>query len=478
MHPLTWPHNPETALFAAAHLAIAAAVTLHALLNKRDVRAAIGWIGLVWLSPFVGSALYFVFGINRVSRRALRLKRGIPSTSARPPPAAIEPVEAADNLAVITAVAGNLTGRDLVRGNAITILSGGDDAYAAMLDAIRGARRSIALASYIFRADSVGLSFVDALSEARDRGVSIRVLVDGIGAGYIVSPIARHLAARDIRVARFLHDWAPWRMSFLNLRNHKKILVVDGTVGFTGGLNIGAESTSAFSPARRLYDVHFRIEGPVVRHLMITFAEDWMFTTGEVLDGRGWLPDAGPAGPVAARGVSSGPDEDLGKLETIVTTAIAAARKRIRIVTPYFLPDQHIMSTIAAAGAAGVHIDIVLPGRSDSRVLDWAMRAHLAFFSDSDVDLHLVPAPFEHAKLMTVDGCWCLIGSANWDIRSMRLNFEFGLECYDGALTGEIDSLIDTMISRAHSGSLRDYPSKPLPVRLRDAGARLLLPYL
>lgn len=475
---LNLPFDLNVNLIALADALAAAVVTAHILLRKHDVRAAIGWIGLAWLSPIAGPALYYFFGINRVTRRAARLTPGV----ARRGPAVAAVSVAPDNpplpenILTIARVGDRVTDHPLARGNAISPFFSGDEAYPAMLDAIGAARRSIALASYIFRADRVGNAFIEALREARGRGVEIRVLVDGIGSGYLFSSSVRELQRAGIVVARFMHHWLPWRMPFLNMRSHKKLLVVDGTIGFAGGLNLGAENLRRLRRARTVDDVHFRVDGPVVSQLMLTFAEDWNFTTGEALSGDTWWPDIAPAGPVLARGISSGPDEDIGKLEAILATAVAAAKQRLRIVTPYFLPDQRLMSGIELAALRGVQVDVVLPERSDHRLLDWAMRAHLRLMAVPGVTVYLTPTPFDHSKLATVDGVWCALGSANWDVRSLRLNFEFMLECYGVSTASDIDRVIDGKIARARRLSLLD--GRSLPVKFRDAAARLLLPYL
>jgi len=465
-------------VLAVLHVVVSLAVTVHALLKKQNVRAAIAWIGLAWLSPFAGATLYYVFGINRVTRRAARLGRAAKRAEDLSGAGAPDVPRPSGSIAIVAALGERLSQRSLTHGNAVSILRGGTEAYPAMLSAIQSAKRSVALASYIFRNDSVGLRFVDALADARSRGVEVRVLLDGIGAGYFFCPIARRLANDGVPVARFLHDWVPWRMPFLNMRNHKKLLVVDGTIGFTGGLNIGAENVPALRPANPVSDVHFRVEGPVVSQFMLSFAEDWDFAAGELLDGAVWWPDLAPVGTLSARGIGSGPDQDIEALEGVLAMASAAARRRLRIVTPYFLPDEHLMLTIEAAALAGVEVDVVVPERSDQRLLDWATHAHLAYFEGSGVRLHLEPPPFEHAKLMTVDGCWCLVGSANWDIRSTRLNFEFSLECYGDALATEIERMIDDRIARARTLSPAEIAARPMPLRLRDAAARLFLPYL
>jgi len=473
---LSLPFNLEVDLVALVHIVAAAAVTAHVLLHKRDVRAAIGWIGLAWLSPLAGPALYYFFGINRVTRRAGRMipaRQG--SVSANPPGLPGEP-PLPENILTIARVSQNLTGHPLCGGNAITLLCGGDEAYPAMLDAINAAQRSIALSSYIFRRDRVGRGFIAALVAAQQRGVEIRVLIDGIGSGYPFSAAVRALERAGIPVARFMFHLLPWRMPFLNMRSHKKLLILDGRIGFAGGLNIGAENTREFPAARRVEDVHFRAEGPVVAQLMLTFVEDWTFTTGEALAGEAWWPDIPPAGTSVARGISSGPDEDLRKLESILATAIAAARQRIRIVTPYFLPDHRLMSELELAALRGVAIEILLPERTDHRWLDWAMQAQLDFFALPGVTVSLSPAPFDHSKLATVDGLWCALGSANWDVRSLRLNFEFMLECYGADTASDVDRIIDG--KRARARPLASLEARSLPTRLRDAAARLMLPYL
>jgi cardiolipin synthase len=211
---------------------------------------------------------------------------------------------------------------------------------------------------------------------------------------------------------------------------------------------------------------------------MESFARDWTFTTGEMLEDERWWPEIAPSGIVRARGVASGPDGDIGKLEDILGAALAQARTRVRIVSPYFLPDQRLEFSIAQARLRGVKVEILLPKRSDYRLLDWAMRAHLRFFAEMPDGLYFTSVPFDHAKLMTVDGEWCLIGSSNWDARSLRLNFEFDVECYGSQITGEIDRLIDGRIAAAEPVTRAELLAAPRWVQLRDAAVRLFLPYL
>jgi cardiolipin synthase len=183
-------------------------------------------------------------------------------------------------------------------------------------------------------------------------------------------------------------------------------------------------------------------------------------------------------GTVPARGIGSGPDEDRNSLETVLGSAVAAAKRRLRIVTPYFLPNERLMADIATAALRGVEVDLVMPARSNHVVMDWAMRAHLGFFAVPGLRWHLTPKPFDHSKLTTVDGSWALVGSGNWDLRSLRLNFEFSAELYGEEAVAPIDALIDAKIAQARPGDMEGLARRPLAAKLRDAGARLMLPYL
>jgi len=472
---VTWPTPLIETVAAALYILLAATVTIDILLKKSDVRSALGWIGTVWLAPIFGSLLYYLFGINRVTRRALKLGR-LDTALAHSPGAAIP--DAASNIALLSAVSHEITKSPLTGGNELTILEGGDQAYPQMLAAIRDAKQCVAMSSYIFRNDTAGEEFAQALSEAVRRGVAVRVLLDGLGTGYLYPGIYYRMKRGGVTVARFLHTWLPWRMPFLNMRNHRKLLVVDGRHAFLGGINIGVENCARLAKDRQIKDVHFRVEGPAACIVMNAFAHDWTFTTDEVLDEEDWWPKLEPHGKSFARGLSSGPDADIYKLELLLGAALTLAQKRIRIVTPYFLPDARLQFAMAQAGLRGVEVEIVVPSCSDQRLMDWAMRGHLRFFRYVRAKVIATPPPFDHTKLCTVDGEWSLIGSSNWDARSFRLNFEFDLEIIDRDFTARLDALIDSLIASGKPLTPDMLAAEPVWKRLRNAAARLLMPYL
>ena len=456
-----------------AHFVLAAGVTLHVLAHNRNPGSAVSWIGLAWLSPVVGSLLYLFLGINRVQRRARSLSVAAADDSA----VVTSPgLRGCEHLAGLELAARRISRRNVQPGNAILMLANGDAAYPQMIAAIRSAATSVALSSYIFRADDVGHEFIAALIAARRRGVEIRVLIDGYGGGYLLSAAYRRLHQARVRVARFMHSALPWRMPFLNLRSHQKILCVDGRVAFTGGLNIGAENVVARNPRHAVLDTHFRFDGPVVAQLCEAFAGQWYFTTGETLAGPAWFPRLEAAGDSLVRAITSGPDQDLEKIEMLVLEAIACARSSIQIMTPYFLPDDRIITALALAAMRNVGVDIVLPEHSNHPTVDWAMRAHIGPLLTAGCRVWTHKPPFDHSKLMTVDGIWGLVGSANWDMRSFRLNFEINLEVYHSGLVEQVRAKIAA--NRTTRMMVADLERRSLPTRLRDNAAHLMLPYL
>jgi cardiolipin synthase A/B len=461
-------------VIAPLGLIVATLVTAHVLLNKRDIGASLGWIGLAWLAPIVGGFIYFTFGINRVQRRAMRF-RGEPRA---PKLAVLPPGEPGrdDDLAPLEATATRITQRLPQPGNTITMLQNGDAAYPPMLDAIAAATRSIGLSSYILRDDEAGGAFIDALIAAGKRGVSVRVLIDGIGSGYFISRAFERLRHNGIPVARFMHSPLPWRMPFLNLRTHKKILVVDGRLGFTGGMNISAQNLLRRQPRHPVRDTHFRVAGPVVAQLVEAFTSDWDFITDEDLEGPAWFPELDAPGEAVARVITSGPDQDLEKIAFIILQALACARRSIQIMTPYFLPNERLITALSLAAMRGVVVDIVLPARSDHILVDWAARANMEPLVKDGCRVWQNPPPFDHSKILLVDGIWCMIGSANWDVRSLRLNFELNMEFYHSDLAAKLGAVIEAAKGRCLTES--DITGRSLPVKLRDAGVRLLLPYL
>lgn len=456
------------------------AASLHVVLRKRDSRAAAGWVGLIWLVPGVGVLLYAVFGLNRIRRKAMELQRERRRIAWRATDGAPEwlspPVR--PRHAGLSRLTERLSGRPLLGGNSIEPLFNGDEAYPAMLGAIDAATRSVALCSYIFADDRAGKQFVDALARAKGRGVQVRVLVDDIGARYNFPPVHWALRRAGVPVARFLPVISKALLAFFNLRTHRKLLVVDGDVAFAGGMNIQAPHVHAYGTKKPIRDVHFRIRGPLVRQLQDAFAEDWAFVTREVLEGPAWQSTMSPVGTIAARVLTAGPDLDFEIMRSVLLGALTTARESVKIVTPYFLPDGPTIAALGVAALRGVRVDIVLPEHGNIALAQWASRAMLWQVLRPGCHVHLSPPPFDHTKLFVVDRTWALFGTTNWDPRSLRLNFELDVECYDSDFAGRMDDLIAARIADSRELTLAEADARPFLVRVRDGFARLLSPYL
>ncbi len=454
----------------------------HALLFKLDPRAALGWIVTCLTIPIIGPFLYWSAGINRIRLRARqwldsgRRLAGWDNFPGRQEAAVTFQLSGYEHLAELRKLADRVVSFPLVGGNLLTPLVNGENAYPVMLEAIDSAQHSINLSTYIFDSDATGHSFIERLKRAAERGVEVRVIIDSLGEKYSCPTARKLLKGSKVKVGRFLPLRQGW---YLNLRNHRKILVVDGCKAFTGGMNIGdRHMIKGSTKARPVADMHFMVEGPVVGEIQGVFLEDWYFSTGELISDRRLFPDLSAAGPALARGIGDGPDKDLRKLHWIIMGALSCARKRVRIMTPYFIPDRPLVSALSTAALRGVEVTLVLPSVNNLPYVHWATRAYLWELLQEGIRVLYQPPPFVHTKLFLVDGVWSLIGSANLDPRSLRLNFELNLEIYDAEFTGLLEREFDATLRRSREVTLAEVDGRPLPERVRDGMAKLFSPYL
>ncbi|MEM7123716.1 MAG: cardiolipin synthase [Pseudomonadota bacterium] len=473
-------------LIALATLVLTIVLSVGVILRKRNERSALGWLGVILLSPPLGSLAFLLLGINRIRRRAQktlnpdqmdlvdgREESGLPLqlTSGASP--------AGDrDLPRLARFVDQIVERPLVDGNQIDPLVDGGVAYPRMIEAIDSAERLVVLATYIFRRDDVGAAFIAALGRAKRRGVVVKVLIDGAGSHYSWPTVMQDLLDEGVDAARFLHSFWPWQMPYLNLRSHRKLLVIDGRIGFTGGMNITGKHAPKGDGNVHYRDVHFELKGPIVGQLLDVFEDDWHFTTGETPDAGIWLKDSSPAGAMHARAISDGPDDATDSLRWAMLGALTQADQRISIATPYFVPDQQLATALCLAALRGVEVDIVMPANNNLPFVKWASTSRMDELLVSGCRLWMSQPDFDHSKLFAVDGTWSLIGSANWDERSLRLNFELNVECYDSALAAEIHEMIDQRRAMSQPVTLEKLNARSLPVKFRDGVARLFSPYL
>ena len=470
------------ALFAVLGFVWAVLCAAHALLHKKDPQSALAWVACVMLLPFLGSLAYSLFGISRADSLAGRLlddaSRRQDSSDRILDRRLNEDADASLPEAWHALRVGlTLTGRQMMRGNKLKLLKNGEEAYPAMLEAIGQARRTVYLSTYIFRGDRTGQAFADALADAAARGVDVRLIVDGLG-GMIYSwrKPWRKLESRGVKVQRFLPPrlWPP--MFAVNLRTHRKVLACDGEIAFTGGMNIGDHHLVTLPGRGRVQDVHFCCTGPVAACLQEAFLMDWAFVTRLPTMPSGVQPQE--QGDSHCRLVFDGLGRRREVIHELLCGVIGAARTRVTVFTPYFIPPRELIGALSAAARRGVRVDIVLPEKNNLFYVHHASRRFQERLVETGVRVWYQPPPFAHTKLLLVDDWYALIGSANLDPRSLFLNFELNVEVADTAFRRELDAYADDVIARSRRMLPADYRKLGLTARLFDALCWLLSPYI
>ncbi|WP_423822602.1 cardiolipin synthase [Salinisphaera sp. SPP-AMP-43] len=459
----------------------ALAAALHALLTRETPSSAFGWIGVSLLFPPLGPLLYYMFGVNRVRVRARRLDRDSRHGLGAHRPGADAALRDYDTYVLdrrlgLAAAGDRLSAWPVVEGNRVEMLNNGNEAYPQMIEAIDAATGFVYLTTYIFETNQAGRRFIDALARAAVRGVDVRVLIDGVGEWYALPgrrPV-RMLEDVGVTVARFLPPrlWPPSLQ--LNLRNHRKILVTDRGIAFTGGMNIG--DRHVVSGSAGVIDMHFSLTGPIVRQVEAVFLSDWAFATGrqDMTSSRIQTEQ----GSAACRAVENGPTRDIERLNVLLVTAVTSAYERIRIVTPYFLPGPALVGALQAAALRGIEVSIVLPEANNLPFVAWAARHDLGELLERGVNIYFQPRPFAHTKLFIVDDDYALIGSPNVDPRSLRLNFELAVELFDEATVGRLSEHVASLVERSRVYTHADLASRGWLARVRDSFFWLFSPYL
>jgi cardiolipin synthase len=365
----------------------------------------------------------------------------------------------------------------------VTLYLEGDAKFDAMIAAIAAARHHVHVEYYIFEDDPVGRRVVDALVERAKAGVEVRVVLDGIGSYGLRGAVLAPIEAAGGQVAWF-NPVSGFRPRWANFRTHRKIVICDGTVAFTGGINVSQDQSAAASGERAWRDTHLRFEGPAVRALQRVFLEDWCFATGRPPpSGDAYFPrvpaaslDAGEHALVQV--VSSGPDRDLYAIHQFFFGAITQAQSRLWLTTPYFVPDESTLAALVTAGLRGVDVRVLVPRSSDNLLVDLAARSYYPDLVRTGVKIHEYEGRMLHAKTLVVDDELAVVGTANFDNRSFRLNFEVVVAIYDAATTRELARAFEDDLVRASPVKVRELKDKKLLERLGEASARLLSPLL
>lgn len=336
------------------------------------------------------------------------------------------------------------TDAPIIGGNKIDVLLNGEQTFPAMLKAIRGARKSITYAQYLYQDGAIAYELAEAFAERCRAGLTVKLLLDSHGGGKIPKDIPQLLTDagcqlewfRRVRLFQFI---TPWELLNYNYRNHRRILVIDGTLGFTGGHGVAEEWTGDGRTDGKWRDTDVRIEGPIVQQLQAAFVESWRDTTGHILGGDLYFPALKPVGKVNAQIVKSSPLGGTYESYMLLLLSISSARKSIHLSNPYFLPDERMQEALLDAVKRGVSVVVLTPGKIDHKLVYWASRRGFEPLLLGGIQIYEYQAALMHAKTMVVDGIWAHVGTTNLDNRSFALNEEINLIAYDHAVAGELE---------------------------------------
>ncbi|MCJ0763381.1 cardiolipin synthase [Variovorax terrae] len=482
-----WPHLPvdRQALLAALSIAWGAYIAVLAVwivLQKRSPASTLSWIVSMAALPYAGFAIYYFLGPQRLSKQRLRRLRSQAALFAqadidRLRQTGIQPPVALLQIARLSSAACDMP---VATAQSVELLVGGARTYDAIFDAIRAARHHVHLEYYIYEPDHIGTALQQLLIARAREGVTVRLLVDALGSQRLGRRFMAPLLAAGVQVARF-HDTRIGRRlrPVINYRTHRKIVVCDGAVGFTGGINITDEEDPR-TRADAYHDVHLRLAGSVVHWLQMTFLEDWAYATGEpasqLADDMPALLPALEPGPHAVQIVTSGPDNGLEAIHRAHLAAINAATRRAWLTTPYFVPGEAALMALTSAALRGVDVRVLVPRRSDSRVVSAAARSYYDELMAAGVRIWEYRARMLHSKTLVVDDACAFVGTANFDNRSFRLNFEVCAIAYGPALAQDLARQFEADL--ASSAPVQADRPRPFARRLGEAVARLFSPLL
>lgn len=455
------------------------------ILERRSPAATLAWIFGLSLLPVIGAGIFWLLGPRRLLRRRFRysmarqqlVNLAIPTRHA----GSVIPVLPEPGFAPLAQLMCQLGEPPPAQVAHLDMIADGDACFAAIEEAIRAAKHQIHIEYYIWEPDPIGLRLRDLLVEKAKAGIEIRLLLDSIGSGHLKAGFFTPLRQAGVRVAMFNpFRLVRWRRSLVNFRTHRKIIVVDGQVGFTGGMNISGNHCVSLHQEQAWNDVHLRLEGEAVRWLQLVFIENWHFTTGDSPSPELSFPRQPPAPDPGywVQIISSGPDSDARAIHRMIISAIYRSEKRLFITTPYFVPDEPLLQALTSAAWRGVDVRLLVPLHGDSRLVTAAARSYFDELAAAGVKVFEYLPAMLHAKFIVVDNDLVLTGTANLDNRSFRLNFELMVAIYDHRVAGQFVRLFKQNLAQAQSYQLRQGRQIPFYQRLAESAARLFSPSL
>lgn len=373
---------------------------------------------------------------------------------------------------------GMLLGPDLVEGNRVRELSNGDEIFPAMLEAIRGAQRTILFETFIYWSGAIGDEFADALAERARAGVKVHVLLDWLGSIKVDNRLVEQMRDAGVEVHRF-HPLRWYHLARMNNRTHRKLLIIDGRIGFTGGVGIAPPWTGHAQDPEHWRDMHFRVDGPVVAQMQSVMLSNWSKATGRLLHGEGYFPSPQPAGDQCAQMFHSSPSGGSESMQLMVLITITATVRSLDICSAYFVPDDMTRLALCAARQRGVRVRVIVPGRhTDQHTVRRASRSLWGELLDTGIEIYEYQPTMYHCKMMIADGLLVSVGSTNFDPRSFHLNDEANLNVYDRVFAERMTAVFEQDLTRCKRITQAEWEARPLAEKMKERAAALLTPIL
>jgi len=465
--------------FIFSHIA-GALTSIEAIMETRTPQGATAWAVALNLFPYITVPAYWAFGhtemegyvvarhsdLRKFQPVSLQLKNSLTENDLR--------TEVTQPMGKMLEA---LAGLSFTRGNSAELLIDGKDSFDSMFEAIDAAESYILIQFYIVRDDELGKKVRDKLIAKAKEGVKVYFLYDEMGSIGLPGSYVDSLIEAGVQITGFSTNTREGRKYQLNYRNHRKIVIVDGKVGFTGGLNIGDEYLDGHKTLTPWRDTHIRVTGPVVPLLQVSFGEDWYWATETVLDHLNWTAEKGPDGQdVSALCLATGPADPMESCAMFFLAAINSAEKRLWIATPYFVPDIQILSALQLAALRGVDVRILIPEKQDSKLVYFSSFSYLEDLEGTKIQTYRYTDGFMHQKVVLVDDDFASVGSANFDNRSFRLNFEITMAVKDEKFASEVATMLENDFSKSQLVTVKDLREKPFVFRLASRISRLLAP--
>lgn len=454
----------------------------HVIFKKKNPVSVLAWVWAILLFPIIGAVAYVVLGTNRISRKYLRRKAKARLASELEGYRAFSGKDFVSNHSLSAEARRQLlfmektAGRKPTAGNASKLLIDAAGFYGLLLDEIEKARHHVHLEFYIWRDDSTGKKFLDALARAAKRGIEVRLLVDEIGSMEVKSGFFKPLLKAGGHFSWFWSLHFLRHRFFINLRNHRKVAIIDGKVAYIGGMNIGMEYLGEDKKFGYWRDSQLRLEGPCVSQLQEVFADDWFFATDEKLLEPAYYPEQKTVGSQIVQVVEDGPDSESGPLHMTCLSLISRAEKKVWIETPYFVPYWPLILQLQMAALRGVDVRLFLSGKLDHPYLLFISRSYYEELLNAGVRIFEYQKGIMHSKLMVVDGVWSFAGSANMDIRSFRLNFEINVAVHDNEMAQKIEQLMISDLAQSKEIKLDKFQARSWLEHAKESVLRLLAP--